>query len=109
MRAVQSARAVGPLIATLSTSPLRSALESAGDALRGATPSLVRQVTPLVEQFPALGLDVSQVCSPGIQCKAPAVAIWRPWHFHSFVLTAHVLDAHIGHMRLLLSHCGSSS
>jgi len=42
-----SARALGPLLTQLATpGPLRATVESAADALRGLSPSLVRQVRP---------------------------------------------------------------
>ncbi|KAI8475731.1 MAG: hypothetical protein J3K34DRAFT_403441 [Monoraphidium minutum] len=56
-----SARALSPLLAQLaSPGPLRSTVEGAADALRGLSPSLLRQVTPLIDQLAPIFLDVSQ-------------------------------------------------
>ncbi|GBF91540.1 hypothetical protein Rsub_04280 [Raphidocelis subcapitata] len=56
-----SARALGPLLSQLaSAGPLRGAVEGAADALRGLSPSLVRQVMPLIDQLTPIFMDVSQ-------------------------------------------------
>lgn len=54
------ARLVGPLLSTLAASPLRGGAEQALDAIKGLSPSLVRQLTPLLEQLAPVVLDVSQ-------------------------------------------------
>jgi hypothetical protein len=57
-----SARALAPLLSQLATpGPLRATVESATDALRGLSPSLVRQVMPMIDQLSPIFLDVSQV------------------------------------------------
>ncbi|WIA35548.1 hypothetical protein OEZ86_003973 [Tetradesmus obliquus] len=55
-----SARAVGPLLEQLATSPLRSGLETVSDALRGVSPSLVRQLMPIFDQLTPIYMDVAQ-------------------------------------------------
>ncbi|KIZ06343.1 hypothetical protein MNEG_1607 [Monoraphidium neglectum] len=56
-----SARALAPLLSQLATpGPLRATVESATDALRGLSPSLVRQVMPMIDQLSPIFLDVSQ-------------------------------------------------
>eukprot|EP01025_Chloroclados_australasicus_P003557 TRINITY_DN1084_c0_g1_i8.p1 TRINITY_DN1084_c0_g1~~TRINITY_DN1084_c0_g1_i8.p1 ORF type:complete len:452 (-),score=42.17 TRINITY_DN1084_c0_g1_i8:334-1689(-) len=54
------ARMAGPILQQLATSPLRSTLEGATDALKGISPSLVKQLLPLLEQLTPIYLDVSQ-------------------------------------------------
>eukprot|EP00882_Tetradesmus_deserticola_P014272 GHRQ01015170.1.p1 GENE.GHRQ01015170.1~~GHRQ01015170.1.p1 ORF type:complete len:281 (+),score=82.48 GHRQ01015170.1:552-1394(+) len=55
-----SARAVGPLLEQLATSPLRSGLETVSDALRGVSPSLMRQLMPVFDQLTPIYMDVAQ-------------------------------------------------
>jgi hypothetical protein len=57
-----SARALGPLLSQLaSPGPLRATVEGAADALRGLSPSLVRQVMPMIDQLTPILMDVAQV------------------------------------------------
>lgn len=57
-----SARALAPLLSQLATpGPLRATAELAGDALRGLSPALVRQVLPLIDQLTPILVDVAQV------------------------------------------------
>lgn len=54
------ARVLGPILSQLASSPLRGSAEAAMDMMRGLSPSLVRQLTPMVEQLAPVLLDVSQ-------------------------------------------------
>jgi len=54
------ARLLGPLLAQISASPARSTMESVMETLRGISPSLVKQMAPLLEQLMPLALDVAQ-------------------------------------------------
>lgn len=87
------ARVIGPLLGQLAASPLRGTAESALDALKGLSPSLVRQLTPLVEQLAPIFLDVSQgrqargycvFCPlPSLLCSAfwlVMASVSRYWH-----------------------------
>jgi hypothetical protein len=63
-----SARAVGPLLDQLATSPFRAGLENVSDALRGLSPGLVKQLLPIFDQLTPIYMDVAQV------------GLWRtPW------------------------------
>jgi hypothetical protein len=55
-----SARALGPILSQLATSPLRSGVEQWVDILKGISPGLVRQIIPVLEQLTPIFLDVSQ-------------------------------------------------
>lgn len=55
-----SARMLGPILSTIAQSPIRSTVEMATETLKGFSPSVVRQVVPLVEQLAPIYLDVSQ-------------------------------------------------
>ncbi|GAX81485.1 hypothetical protein CEUSTIGMA_g8914.t1 [Chlamydomonas eustigma] len=63
-----SARLLGPVLNQISSSPVRSTVESVLETLRGLSPGAVRSVIPLVEQFMPLYLDMAQ----GRQEFAPA-------------------------------------
>ena len=68
------ARALGPLLQQLATSPLRSSVEAALDVLRGpASPPAVRQLLPVVDQLVPVMLDVAS----GRQEFTPAPAECR--------------------------------
>lgn len=54
-----SARALGPILSQLATSPLRSGVEQWIDILKGASPDTFRQVLPLLEQLTPIYLDVA--------------------------------------------------
>lgn len=55
-----SARALGPLLSQLATSPLRAGVEQWLDVLKGAVPSdAFRQLVPVVEQLTPIYLDVA--------------------------------------------------
>ena len=54
-----SARALGPILSQLATSPLRSNVEQWVDILKGISPSVVKQVIPLLEQLTPIYLDVA--------------------------------------------------
>lgn len=54
-----SARALGPLLSQLATSPLRSGVEQWIDIFKGASPETFRQVLPLLEQLTPIYLDVA--------------------------------------------------
>lgn len=56
-----SARAVGPLLDQLATSPFRAGLENVSDALRGLSPGLVKQLLPIFDQLTPIYMDVAQV------------------------------------------------
>lgn len=55
-----SARALGPLLSQLATSPLRSGVEQWVEVLKGLSPGVVKQVIPVLEQLTPIYLDVSQ-------------------------------------------------
>ena len=55
-----SARALGPILAQLATSPLRSNVEQWIDVLKGISPGVVKQVIPVLEQLTPIYLDVAQ-------------------------------------------------
>ena len=55
-----SARALGPILSQLATSPLRSNVEQWIDILKGISPGVVKQVIPLLEQLTPIYLDVAQ-------------------------------------------------
>lgn len=55
-----SARALGPLLSQLATSPLRSGVEQWIDILKGLSPGVVRQIIPVLEQLTPIFLDVAQ-------------------------------------------------
>jgi len=55
-----SARALGPILSQLATSPLRSNVEQWVDILKGLSPGVVKQVIPLLEQLTPIYLDVAQ-------------------------------------------------
>lgn len=55
-----SARALGPLLSQLATSPLRSGVEQWVDILKGISPGVVKQIIPLLEQLTPIYLDVAQ-------------------------------------------------
>ncbi|GFH13040.1 uncharacterized protein HaLaN_08841, partial [Haematococcus lacustris] len=55
-----SARLLGPLLTQIAASPVRSTVESAMETLRGLSPSLLRQLAPLMEQLAPLYLDIGQ-------------------------------------------------
>ncbi|GLI63271.1 hypothetical protein VaNZ11_006176 [Volvox africanus] len=57
---VPSARVVGPLVNQLAASPLRSTVESITETVKGLSPSIVRQVLPLLEQLAPIYLDAAQ-------------------------------------------------
>ncbi|KAG2486357.1 hypothetical protein HYH03_014938 [Edaphochlamys debaryana] len=57
---VPSARVLGPLLNQLAASPLRTSVESMADTLKGLSPSLVRQVLPLMEQLAPMYLEAAQ-------------------------------------------------
>jgi len=68
------ARALGPLLQQLATSPLRATVESALDVLRGpAFPPAVRQLVPVFDQLAPVMLDVAS----GRQEFTPAPAECR--------------------------------
>jgi hypothetical protein len=54
-----SARALGPILSQLATSPLRSGVEQWIDIFKGASPETFRQVLPLLEQLTPIYLDVA--------------------------------------------------
>lgn len=54
-----SARALGPILSQLATSPLRSGVEQWVDILKGLSPDVVKQVIPLLEQLTPVYLDVA--------------------------------------------------
>ncbi|KAG2422465.1 hypothetical protein HXX76_015989 [Chlamydomonas incerta] len=56
---VPSARVLGPIINQIAASPVRTTVESISETLKGLSPSLVRQVLPLVEQLAPLYLDAA--------------------------------------------------
>ena len=62
-----SARALGPLLAQLSTSPLRTGVEQWVEILKGISPGVVRQIIPVLEQLTPIYLDVAQ----GVQEFSP--------------------------------------
>lgn len=69
------ARALGPLLQQLATSPLRAPVEQALDVLRGpASPPAVRQLLPVVDQLVPVMLDVSsgrqEFSPPPAECRA---------------------------------------
>lgn len=55
-----SARIMGPLLNQITASPLRSTVETVIETIRGFSPSIIRQVTPLMEQLAPMFLDVAQ-------------------------------------------------
>lgn len=55
-----SARALGPLLSQLATSPLRSGMEQWIEILKGLSPGVVRQIIPVLEQLTPIFLDVAQ-------------------------------------------------
>lgn len=55
-----SARALGPVLRQLATSPLRSGMEQWVDLLKGMSPSVVQQAIPALEQLAPIYLDLSQ-------------------------------------------------
>ena len=55
-----SARALGPLLSQLATSPLRSNVEQWVEIMKGISPGVVKQVIPLLEQLTPIYLDVAQ-------------------------------------------------
>ncbi|KAL6755697.1 hypothetical protein V8C86DRAFT_2671657 [Haematococcus lacustris] len=55
-----SARLLGPLLTQIAASPVRSTVESAMETLRGLSPSLLRQLAPLMEQLAPLYMDIGQ-------------------------------------------------
>lgn len=55
-----SAKVLGPVLTTIASSPVRPTVESAIETVRGLSPSLVRQVMPLLEQLPQMYLDLAQ-------------------------------------------------
>ncbi|GIL57885.1 hypothetical protein Vafri_13100 [Volvox africanus] len=57
---VPSARVMGPLINQLAASPIRSTVESITETVKGLSPSIVRQVLPLLEQLAPIYLDAAQ-------------------------------------------------
>jgi hypothetical protein len=68
------ARALGPLLQQLATSPLRSSVEAALDVLRGpASPPAVRQLLPVVDQLVPVMLDVAsgrqEFSPPPAECR----------------------------------------
>lgn len=69
------ARALGPLLQQLATSPLRAQVESALDLLRGpASPPAVRQLIPVFDQLAPVMLDVAsgrqEFAPPPAECRA---------------------------------------
>lgn len=54
------ARMLGPILTQIAASPARTTVESVLDTVRNISPSLLRQVAPLLEQLAPLYLDVSQ-------------------------------------------------
>ncbi|PSC76402.1 plant MCA23-20 [Micractinium conductrix] len=52
-------RALGPILSQLATSPLRSGVEQWIDLLRGASPSIVKQIIPLLDQLTPIYLDIA--------------------------------------------------
>ncbi|KAI3423953.1 hypothetical protein D9Q98_009787 [Chlorella vulgaris] len=52
-------RALGPILSQLATSPLRSGVEQWIDMLRGASPSIVKQIVPLLDQLTPIYLDIA--------------------------------------------------
>ncbi|GLC38392.1 hypothetical protein PLESTB_001582700 [Pleodorina starrii] len=57
---VPSARVLGPLINQVAASPIRSTVESISETVKGLSPSIVRQVLPLLEQLAPIYLDAAQ-------------------------------------------------
>ncbi|EFJ43624.1 hypothetical protein VOLCADRAFT_106736 [Volvox carteri f. nagariensis] len=57
---VPSARVIGPLVNQLAASPIRSTVENITETVKGLSPSIVRQVLPLVEQLAPIYLDAAQ-------------------------------------------------
>lgn len=55
-----SAAILGPIISQIAASPLRPTAEMMQDALKGMSPSIVRQVAPILEQFAPIYLEVTQ-------------------------------------------------
>ncbi|KAG1660208.1 hypothetical protein FOA52_005077 [Chlamydomonas sp. UWO 241] len=55
-----SAKLLGPALNAVAGSPVRATVESALDTLRSMSPSIVRQVVPLAEQFLPMYLDLAQ-------------------------------------------------
>jgi len=55
-----SARLLGPVLNSIVSSPIRSTVETAIETLRTYSPSIVKQVVPLVEQLAPMYLDVAQ-------------------------------------------------
>lgn len=55
-----SAKLLGPALNAIANSPVRSTIESALDTMRSFSPSIVRQVVPLVEQLAPMYLDMAQ-------------------------------------------------
>ncbi|GMH43493.1 hypothetical protein BSKO_11415 [Bryopsis sp. KO-2023] len=51
---------LAPIMSQLSTSPFRPTAEMLQEALKGMSPSVVRQVAPILEQFAPIYMDVSQ-------------------------------------------------
>eukprot|EP00198_Chlamydomonas_reinhardtii_P010995 XP_001700332.1 predicted protein [Chlamydomonas reinhardtii] len=56
---VPSARVLGPIINQIAASPVRTTVESISETVKGLSPSLVRQVLPLLEQLAPLYLDAA--------------------------------------------------
>eukprot|EP01024_Parvocaulis_polyphysoides_P045704 TRINITY_DN4282_c0_g1_i1.p1 TRINITY_DN4282_c0_g1~~TRINITY_DN4282_c0_g1_i1.p1 ORF type:complete len:442 (+),score=64.92 TRINITY_DN4282_c0_g1_i1:56-1381(+) len=54
------ARMAGPFLSQLARSPFRSTVEQASDVLKGLSPSMVKQLIPLIEQLSPIYMDVSQ-------------------------------------------------
>lgn len=52
-------RALGPLLSQLATSPLRSGVEQWVDLLKGASPNIVKQVIPVLEQLNPIYLEIA--------------------------------------------------
>lgn len=55
-----SARALGPILSQLATSPLRSGVEQWIDLFRSLAPAQVKQALPVLEQLAPIFLDVAQ-------------------------------------------------
>jgi len=55
-----SARTLGPLLNQIAASPVRSTVEATLETLRGMSPSVIRQVAPVIEQLAPIYLDLAQ-------------------------------------------------
>lgn len=74
------ARALGPVLSQLAASPMRMSVDSALDALRNMSPSLVQMVMPLMEQLAPVVMDVSQGRQEFSPSPTEATALIRTYY-----------------------------